>query len=211
MEGLLLKDIVNLKKSGKQIVLAIAVLAVFALSMKNAPYLIGMAVLMTSMLVMTSIAYDEAAKWDKYALTMPLVKKDIVLEKYVLLVLLTVVGGVVSGIFGCIMTVVLKSGKMIETLAACGVIMMVALLMFSLVLPVLFRFGVEKARMIMFIIFGAPAFLLVVFAKLMEKYNVPKPTDVQMEHVLYVSPFIVALVFVLSYRISVGIYEKKEL
>jgi hypothetical protein len=211
MVGLLLKDIFNLKKYMRQMGIVVLALSFFAFNMRSTPYLVGMMVLMTSMMVTTSMAYDEAAKWDKYALTMPLVKKDIVLEKYVLLGLLTLVGGGIASVLGCFMTIFLKFGNIKETLLACGAIIMVALLFFSFVLPVLFKYGVEKARMLMFIIFGAPTVLIVAFAKLMQKYNIPAPTEAQVKYVMYVSPVIVLLIILMSYRISVGIYEKKEL
>lgn len=211
MVGLLLKDIFNLKKYMKQMGIVVLALTFFAFNMKSTPYLIGMMVLMTSMMVATSMAYDEAAKWDKYALTMPLVKKDIVLEKYVLLVLLTLAGGLIAGVIGCVMTLFFHIGKISETLMTCGIIIMIAILIFSFVLPVLFKFGVEKARMIMFVIFGAPTVLVVAFLKLVEKYNIPMPNQTQVKFVLYVSPLIVLLIYLLSYSISVGIYEKKEL
>ena len=45
---------------------------------------------MMVMLVITSLAYDERSRWDRYALTMPVSRKEMVLSKYLLgLILLT--------------------------------------------------------------------------------------------------------------------------
>ena len=55
-----------------------------------------MITLMLSMQVITTMSYDEYAKWDKYALTMNINRKDIVLSKYVFFIMSIIIGMVVG-------------------------------------------------------------------------------------------------------------------
>jgi hypothetical protein len=211
MVGLLLKDILNLKKYVKQIAFAMVLFVVFGINMKNPPYIIGMMVMMSSMMVITSMGYDEQAKWDKYALTMPILKKDIVLSKYLLLVVTTLIGAGVSLFVSIIMITFLDMGNIKETLLACGIIILIAILSFSLLIPVIFKVGVEKARIMMFIVFGIPSLIILGAFRLIQKYNIPKPSEAQLKMLGYAFPFIVIIIYGISYLISVSIFNKKEL
>lgn len=211
MVGLLLKDILNLKKYVKQIGIAMILFIIFGINMKNPPYIIGMMVMMSSMMVITSMGYDEQAKWDKYALTMPILKKDIVLSKYLLLIITTLMGAGVSLIVSLIMITFLDMGNIKEVLIACGLIILIAIAAFSLLIPVIFKVGVEKARIMMFVVFGIPTLIILGVSKLIQRYNIPKPSEDQIKMLGYAFPFIVLLVFAVSYFISVSIFNKKEL
>ncbi|WFR57776.1 ABC-2 transporter permease [Anaerocolumna sp. AGMB13025] len=211
MYGLLLKDIYNLRRYVKQISISIVVFGLFAINLKNPAYLIGMITMMTSMMVITSMSYDEYAKWDKYALTMPILKKDIVLSKYLLLILSTVAGAALSTILALIMSAFMKLLSLKELLLASGAVSLVMLFLFGILIPVLYKYGIEKARMLMFAVFGIPILLVTLFVKLMLKLNVPQPSQEQIEMLCYAFPVIVLIVLFLSYNISVKIFNKKEL
>ena len=69
MKGLLLKDIYNLRKVGKQYILILAFFTVYCFFLKNPSFFPMMTVMSFSMLILTSMGYDEAAGFDKYAAT----------------------------------------------------------------------------------------------------------------------------------------------
>ena len=79
MKGLLLKDILNLKnQQGKILVFLIPLYFLLALQMKSSSFFAGLWVMLGATLPISSIAYDEKAKWEKYALTMPITRKELV-------------------------------------------------------------------------------------------------------------------------------------
>ena len=215
MIGLILKDVFNLKKYVKQIGLSVVVFGLFAVQLKNPAYLIGMISMMCSMLVITSMSYDESTKWDKYALTMPILKKDIVLSKYILLVLLVGAGTVFSGIISMIMSEIMQIQKPEEILLISGAVALIMLLIFSVLMPLLLKYGVEKARILIFAIVGLPALIGTAFVKLIQILKIPKPDEAQLEKLFeilpYAFPVIVLVVLFLSYNLSVRIYDKKEM
>lgn len=106
-----------------------------------------------SMLPYTSIAYDEQSKWDQLAAMMPYSVRDLVLSKYVF-------GWICVAVITLMMTVF----QMVFSLAGffegpdCTAILLgvcVAISVMSFSLPVIFRFGVERGRMLMFLLIFA--------------------------------------------------------
>ena len=88
MKGLLMKDLLNLKRQGGIILLVLAMYGLFAFSSGMSEVLGSMICVFGAMLPVTALAYDERAKWDKYALTMPVTRRQMVLSKYLLGLLL---------------------------------------------------------------------------------------------------------------------------
>ena len=83
MKGLLIKDILNMKNYMKQLVLVLIFFIAYGIFLKNGTFVGTMITLMLSMQVITTMSYDEYAKWDKYALTMNINRKDIIISKYI--------------------------------------------------------------------------------------------------------------------------------
>ena len=65
MKGLLLKDLYNLKRIGKQYLLILAFYTIWCVFMKNESMFSMMIILTSSMTVLTSLSFDEAAHFDK--------------------------------------------------------------------------------------------------------------------------------------------------
>lgn len=99
MKGLILKDIYNLKKQYKVLLLLFVFYTGFSLFTGDAGFLTGVLSLMMVMLTITTLAYDERSKWEKYALTMPVSRTDLVLSKYLLGFLLSVATFILNLIF----------------------------------------------------------------------------------------------------------------
>lgn len=210
MAGLILKDILNLKKYMKQLGITLMVFIFIAINLKSPSYLIFMMILITSMMIVTSMAYDENTKWDKYALTMPITKKDLVKSKYVLLVIFALSGGIISLIIGFIISKLTGVGNYEDMMLTSGGVALASLVLFSILLPVIFKMGIEKARIIMMIIFALPTILITGLASLLKDLSIQQPTEEQIRYLGYSSPFIVLLILVISYRLSVGILNKKD-
>jgi len=212
MRGLLMKDIYNLSKSVKQLTISLALFFVLAINMKSVTYLVFMMLILSSMLVLTSLSYDEMAKWDKYALTMPIKRSEIVKEKYILFLLLTLTSTFISNVVGIILTNIFELESVKELMMTTISITSGIIILYSILFPVLFKLGVEKGRMMMYVIFAIPIFILTAGSKLLNKLNlnITPPTLEEMMKYWYLFPLIMIVVVYVSYRISVGLYEKKE-
>lgn len=146
MKGLLIKDFYTLAKQMRFFLLFIIVFA----CLPGFSFM-TFAIVYVTMLPMTSIAYDERAKWDKLAAMMPYSPMDSVLSKYVLGLLLVLATAIIvcfaQAIVG-VFTHVKLSGMFFAQL---GLVVCFALIIESIELPVLIKFGVEKGRMLMII------------------------------------------------------------
>lgn len=116
-----------------------------------------------ALLPITALAYDERARWDFYAAGLPYTRRDLVLGKYVLSWLSIAAAAVLSLLGQAVVGLVRGGGDLAELVAAMPLIVVTPLLLTAVLLPVLFRYGVERGRMLfygMIAAFAAVAFLL---------------------------------------------------
>ncbi|BCJ96682.1 membrane protein [Anaerocolumna cellulosilytica] len=210
MIGLIIKDLFNLKKYMKQFGFSCFIFILLAVNLKSPNYFMGMGILLALMMSINAMAYDENAHWDKYALTMPILRKDLVLSKYLLLLLSGVAGSLFTMVIAFILSVFLKLPITIELLAINVSLFFVMLVFSSVILPLIFKLGIEKARLIMAAVAVIPTIVILLIAKAVEKYNIPLPTESQLTIAAFAAPVVVLVIFFLSYNISLSIVSKKE-
>ena len=120
MSGLVYKDLMNMRRYLKQLLLIFVVFVfIFSFSGNNYSFVAAYGVMLSAMVVLSSMAYDEQAKWDKYALTMPLSRRSLVGAKY-LLGLLTVGAGGLLSLAVVVGTALFSGGSRTEGLASVG-------------------------------------------------------------------------------------------
>ena len=97
MIGLLLKDFYILKQYLKTMLLMAAFFVLISTGLDNpAEFISGFIVLICVMMTITSFSYDALANWERYALSMPVTRKEIVGSKYLLSLILCLAGAAVS-------------------------------------------------------------------------------------------------------------------
>lgn len=142
MKGLIRKDVYVLSKQVKiflVMVIAFTVVPAFNMSSFAAVYV--------AMLPYTAMAYDERSRWDQMALMMPYSFRDLVLSKYIL-------GWVLSGAVSLLAVLVGFTGLGGADPVNGVVSFIVSWLFLAIMLPLLFRFGVEKGRMMYLAVFA---------------------------------------------------------
>lgn len=109
-------------------------------------------VVWSSMLPYTAIAYDERSHWDQLAAMMPYTKRDLVLSKYVM-------GWACMSISVALSLVIQTAASRFMDISADPKLLIMSFFMGTLALditlPLVFRLGVEKGRLVfMAVIFG---------------------------------------------------------
>jgi ABC-type transport system involved in multi-copper enzyme maturation permease subunit len=209
MIGLLLKDIYTMRQYVKTLLFMLVFFAVISAGLDNpAIFFEGFIILMSMMLTISSFSYDDLAKWDRYALTLPVSRKEIVAAKYLLSIVLCVAATVISFLIAAIVLAVkpVEGFGLTEQLFATAAIISIAFFFTVVLLPLTFNFGVEKSRLLMFVIFAAPSADVIALNKL----GISMPTEASLMSFLKLLPLIVILLYYLSYRLSVRIFSKKE-
>lgn len=107
------------------------------------------AVTYAALLPYSCIAYDERSKWDQLAAMMPFSPRELVLSRYVLGWIAATVACVLSLVLQCVFSTLFDTGFFPVTLVLSFFACLTTL---AITLPLIFRFGVERGRLIMFLI-----------------------------------------------------------
>ena len=144
MKALILKDIYVIWRQMKYFLILILIFSALPSGFNNA-----FAVIYTSMLPYTALAYDERSKWDQLAAMMPYSTRDAVLSKYVFGWLCIGGAAVLSGLLQMALSLVVDRVFLpgVMVLSVLGAVCILAIS-----LPLMFRMGVEKGRLAMFLV-----------------------------------------------------------
>ena len=144
MKALILKDTYVIFRQMKYFLVIILLFSALPSGFNNA-----FAVIYAAMLPYTALAYDERSKWEQLAAVMPYSTRDIVLGKYVFGWLCIAAAAVLSLLLQAVLSLVSSRSfsPAMMVMSALG-----GLCILAISLPVMFRFGVEKGRMAMFLI-----------------------------------------------------------
>ncbi|EGT4702863.1 ABC-2 transporter permease [Clostridioides difficile] len=211
MKGLILKDLLNLKGNIKFILLFIIMFGFMSsLGDGNVNNFIGVIIVLCTTMIVSTFSYDDLNKWDSYVLTMPINRNDIVLSKYLTMLIFSFIGVLVSLIVSVTIGYFKNTLILNETLLINALILSISVCFGSLILTLIYKFGTERARLLMILCFLVPTLALLVFKSILENISSPISIEIILNTLVYSLPFVAILLFVISYFISSKIYSKKE-
>ena len=213
MTGLIYKDFLALKGHlSTYVVFFVIYGGLCAAGVFSPSVLGGMVVLISIITPMTTVTSDDISRWNRFAVASPACRRGVVAGKYLFTLLMVLLS---TAVVSLLMAALSPTGRLDAPLGevllavlACGGI---ALLMNAVVLPLLLKFGAEKARMVSMALFLAVfgGFALVGLA-VGNGFALPAPPAWLMAAL----PGLLALLavggFVLSYFIAQAVYAKKE-
>ncbi len=211
MNPLILKDLFTMKRYGKTLLFILLFYGALAALGQSASFITGMSVFLFAMLSISSFSYDQYSKWDKYCISLPISRRQMVGSKY-----LFALGLIIAGmVFGCAMGGLLTLWQDIsfweEIVPGCVGSAIAALFMISILFPLIYRFGIEKSRMLLLVVCFVPVILILTASKLIQQMNIPLPDETTILLWLKIIPIFVGIGFIISYFISATIFQKKEL
>lgn len=168
MRGLLIKDCYVVAKQLKIFLIIIPILALY-----TGGSLSIFATLLGATLPMTAIAYDERAKWNQLAMTMPYRNSELVLSKY-LLGYIGILAAAALAALGITTSSILNISGSEFDYSMILISVISALLYTAIILPILIILGTEKGR---FVFMGVMA-LIGASGTLFEKMNLTIPSIV---------------------------------
>lgn len=204
MSALILKDLYIMKKYCRSVLLMVVIFwgaSIFAdsgnLFWTFFPVIVG------SVTPATLLSYDEKFRWNQYCDTMPISRAAVVAEKYMLTaatVLLLTAGSVAVHL--------MASGRTGEAPDDLGLIaaltFTVGLLPPCIMLPAVYKFGMEKGRIVYYFCIGAAC--AIPFALPSNALDGGMSTAS-----VFLLPVIAAALFAVSWAISTAVYGKKSL
>lgn len=150
MKGLFIKDLCLFREMRKVLVIVLVLMCYYLFFGSGFnTFLISYITIMWSIMVCSVIGYDEADNGMAFLMTLPADRTDYVYEKYIL------------GMFGCITGCVGASALSVlslfirnaeinwnEIMPALGANLIVAILVISVMIPLILKFGAEKGRIV---------------------------------------------------------------
>lgn len=216
MTGLVAKDLLCLRKGMMSVLLILVLYCFLAIAgVWDISFLAGFIAVLIAMLPFNCFSYDHAAKWDIYALTLPVSRNRIVAARYITVLVLTAVGIVIALAAGGIAALLGRVDDGQTYLVTCGVVPAFAAVINAVMLPLLYKFGAERARIIFYGVLAAViAVAFLVFRLLggtafLESLDAPSPAFAAALPFAALAAGVVLLV--LSYFISCAVYARREL
>lgn len=210
MKGLLLKDWYLARTHCRAFLLILFVFAIVSAYSENNVFPVLYPIILSSILPVTLVSYDERSKWQFYADTMPYKRRDMVSVKYLVMLICLLFTTLIMGAVSAVKLLMERNLELPEITAFMGTALMLGILPASLMLPVIFKFGVERGRIAYYAALG------VVFACVFGFTYVSRNTE-PAELLTDTSPFRFALpvaallILGVSWLLSVKFYEKREL
>ncbi len=205
MKGFIVKDLLIVKENLKASLIILGVyLLLFIGNPSNLSFLPPF---MSFYLMLSTFSYDELNKWESYAFSFPDGRRNIVLSKYISTFILTLISYSLIFILSIGLSLYLHNLNLGEMFITFLANMASIIFLLSIIYPIIFKFGIEKARIaILGLIVG---FVLIVtfFGKLLSEDALIKIFN----SALYVLPFVIIITLILSYLLSLKIMTKKEL
>ena len=210
MKGLLLKDWYVIFKQGKVMFLFVLLYLILGALGENT-FFGAFAVLFLSLLPITVMGFDERSKWDRFAVTLPVTRKQLVLEKYLFSLIALGAGAALYLVFTIAGSAfVHRSTDLAELLGVLAPMLSVSLIFSAVNFPMMFKLGVEKGRLWFILIIALLGAILggLLAMRSNEGGSLPPWLNGQL---LWLLLPVSLLLFAISYPLSVRIYEKREL
>ncbi|MDO4288611.1 MAG: ABC-2 transporter permease [Eubacterium sp.] len=167
MKGLLIKELLSLRQYAK----IFAGLAVFFLLMatlyQDSGVITAVVTFMSVIVVISSFSYDEAVHWAELSACFPFTRKNLVAAKYLFALILTLGLSLTLGLVNLLVCLALglSLASLVPSLAAA---LGTALILLSVIIPLIYQFGVEKSRYLFTLVVLIPVLLFVLLGPTLE-------------------------------------------
>ena len=208
MKGLIIKDLYQVGRYCRTMLLVIAVFLGVSFFSRENEFFTYYPCLLCGMIPVTLLSYDERSGWSRSALSMPVTRSQLVSGKYLIGLIMVAAATVISVVAAVIRSGVTAGAPMTagELVRTAEIMLAVGLMAPALCMPWMFKLGVEKGRMayyaVIMLFFGGAAAAAVG----MRGQGTPAlPSGAG--HMLLVCA---AVLFAASWALSAAFYRKKE-
>ncbi len=216
MLGLIEKDL-RLTLSRKQTLVIFCIMALFMGLSMDGSFIIAYLTMLASILAVGTISYDEFDNGFAFLMTMPFDRKTYVREKYLFSLVFAAGAWCVGAALYCIGSIIRHNPvNLAEELPVLLALIPVMYLASALMIPLQLKYGSEKSRVVLFIIFGVIAILVFGAGRLYSGSGNPLAgliktlDDMSPAVILIILTAACALISCVSCLLSIRIIENKE-
>lgn len=207
MKGLLLKDLYMLRAYCKSYVLIIAVFLAVSFAGENM-FFIYYPCLLCGMIPVNLLSYDERSHFMQYSVSLPVSRTQAVSEKYLVGLISQAAVLLITGIVQAIRMNMNGSFAADEFSVMMLSLLLVSMLTSSFPLPIVFKNGVEKARITYYFMIGIVGAAGMLFSKVFKGEH---QSDMSAGAIFAALAVVGICMYILSWYMSVWFYKKREL
>lgn len=207
MIALVLKDLMTIQRQLKAQAAFLILLLFIAIFMQEGAMLFAFIIFIAVMQAITALTYDELSNWDKYANTLPISKSDIVSSKYLVGIILLVIGLAIALPFAFVINSFSDGTTSTDFFLALSILTGAAFCMLALLLPIYIKYGSIKGRFVLIFSIFVPSTLIGTFS---EHFENLLPTIMEFKNFGYFAPIAGLIILWISSLISTAIYKQKD-
>jgi len=165
MIGLITKDFLVMRKTLMSYLTLVVLYIVLAyLDLFDYGFIITFIQMVLAVMPISAFAYDELAKWDRYAMSLPLGRSGVVRARYLFVLALTLLT-VAAGLAGTALLYLTHQSDPLEMFVTLMVSTTIGLLIPTILLPLSYKLGPERARPFLYAIVFIPTIAVVLLVK----------------------------------------------
>ena len=222
IKGLIKKDLYNLGSYKTSLIVMIIFCAIAIIGTKAVNYGPIIICTMIGMIALSTFSYDEISKANKYILTLPTNRKELVKEKFILAIGATIFGGILGILITIILTKIMNYIQPINSInldcnnllfSTIGGMFGISLIQ-AIQIPSIYKWGPEKGRIQMFILIFLLVLIISGIGFLIMKSNININLEIFENFMdrfgMIFLVLLIAIMYFISYKASCKIYSNKE-
>lgn len=205
MKGLLLKDFYTITKYCRIFFLVIIVFIALSCFGSESVFFILYPLVFAGMIPTTLFSYDEREKWNITCETLPCTRTQYVNGKYLMGLILQIAVLILSAIAQAVKMSIVGTFELTAFLSIIAIMFGFCLFIPTIILPLLFRFGAEKGRIVYLVVIG------ILCAATAALFGFDVLNNIAATQLI--SPILCSIsvvLFALSWVLSVMFYKKRE-
>ena len=217
MKGLLIKDFRILLRQKTSLVIFMGLSIFMLINGMDVSFCLAYATILMTTLMIGTISYDEHENGMSFLLTLPVSRRQYAMSKY----LFTIIGIIVTdvillAVLGVYEAMAPGGIPMSEYVMTAALLFFIAIIMISIMIPVDFKYGVNKSRLVLLIFAGAGSVVMLVFSKFADA--IPYELRRAVEQAALASPAVIGLILgiaslvilIISIICSIQVIKKKD-
>lgn len=222
IKGLIKKDLYNLGSYKSSLIIMVIFCGIAIIGTKAVNYGPIIISTMIGMIALSTFSYDEISKANKYILTLPTNRKELVKEKFILAIGATIFGGILGILITIIITKIMNyiqpmnainldyNNLFISTIGGMFGISIIQ----AIQIPSIYKWGAEKGRIQMFVLIFLLVLIISGIGFLIMKSNININLEIFENFMdrfgMIFLVLLIAIMYFISYKASCKIYSNKE-
>lgn len=212
MLGLIKKDLLIFRTLLlKQLGIMLVIYIVFAVIYKSAVMPVMMMIMLCAIYAASCFSVDESTGWNAFVLTLPVSTKQIITARYCVVCGLMIMSALVLAPVGGFFGELLLGEDMLDLIMSVFAVLLVYLLMQLVNMPIYYKFGSEKARLISMMVYMVPFVGISMLVPWLKETGFDAPSAAMTPILCVGAVAFIIVVAVVSFFVSVKCFEDKQM